>query len=437
LKKWLALCLLGLTGCGAELERSSEVETLRVLGVQKSQSYAKAGDQVTFSMLWHDADGRDVTPVWFAATEAEMDLVGRVIESDCDPTADPPDPDCECFADPDGCPDGETGERPWEPTDRLMPLCANPPRDTYGECLALHNVLGDPTLRAMASNPGDSITLTVPTSKVTPPGDRLPDGFGLPSLKECPEGGAPLGEYECESIYHQPPDENLPEFGSMFVFFALCPGELGFENVKEGFGLTCNDANGTAFGTDDFVFGYSQIFLYQDIKNQNPVIEGIELDGMGVTSACIGPSCLEEDDALPEDCDGDVPCFDVCTESDEEDCPEIGVKPIIPERVSCVDEDDTDPACNDGERGNAEPDEVAKIAYDRDYGEQMWIRYYTDQGRMASEVKLLNDATTGWNDDYGTELRLPKEPGPLRVWAVVYDNRGGQDWVRVDAFVKE
>jgi len=427
LKKWLALCVLGLTGCGAELERSSEVETLRVLGVHKTKSYAAAGDQITFSMLWHDPKGRDITPVWFAATEAEMDLVSRVIELDCDPTADPADPDCECLSDPESCP-GSEGERPWNATDALLPLCANPPRDTYYECLQLHNVLADPTLRALASKQGSSVTLNVPTSMVVPPSEQFPVDFGLPSLKQCDDVDV---NFACRGVYHTPPDRNLPDFGSLFVFFALCPGELGFENVREGFGLVCNDENGDALGPDDFQFGYSQVFLYEDIENRNPVVEGIALDGVEVPAACIGTACLEDDSPLPDGCDGDVPCFKVCTKSDEDDCPEIDVKPIIPERVSCE-------AGADGrDCRNAEPDEVAKIAYGRNSQEQMWIRYYANQGRMASEVKLLNDATAGWNDDYGTELRLPQEPGPLRVWAVVYDNRGGQDWVRVDAYVEE
>jgi hypothetical protein len=66
----------------------------------------------------------------------------------------------------------------------------------------------------------------------------------------------------------------------------------------------------------------------------------------------------------------------------------------------------------------------------------MWIRYYTDHGRMASEVRLLNDAVAGWNSDYGTELRIPIEPGPLTIWAVAADNRGGQNWVRAQALVR-
>jgi hypothetical protein len=431
LNKWLPLLLLCLPGCGAELERSSEVETLRVLGVHKTKSYAQAGDEVTFSMLWHDPDGRDITPVWFAATEAELGVVGSLVEHCADPL-DLTSCDCNPFADssdPSRCEGADSDDRPWNPTEAVLPLCSNPPRDTYFECLQLHSLLADPVVRTLASKPGNSITLNVPTSTVVPPNVQT-EGFGLPSLKDCDAIG---DDFDCRGIYHAPPDPSLPDFGSMFVFYALCPGELGFQNVKEGFGLTCLDENDNPFGADDFVFGYSQLFLYEDFQNQNPVVEGMVVDGTEVTAACIGPACLEADDERPEECSDGVPCLDVCTESEEDDCPEVDIKPIIPERVRCPDSDADAPA----ECDNAELDDVAKIAYGRDYDEQMWIRYYTDQGRVASEVKLLNDATTGWNDDYGTKLRLPQEPGPLRLWAVVYDNRGAQDWVRVDAVVQE
>lgn len=418
MKKWLALSLFCLTGCGAELERSSEVETLRVLGVHKTKSYAQAGDEVTFSMLWHDPKGRDITPVWFAAEEAQFALLAQAIQNDCNPFAG--------AGDPDACPDeadSRDGASPWDPTDRLMPLCANPPRDTYYGCLLAHGGLFEAGLMPLISHPGNSITLTVPTSTV----DVQEGGAELkvPSLKAC----AP-DDKSCASIYHEAPDSNdLPNFGSMFAFFALCPGELGYRDVSEGFGITCRDADGELFGPSDFVFGYSQIFLYQDLQNKNPVVDGMVVDGEEA-KACIGVDCLDDTGERPETCGDGVPCLKVCTKSDEDDCPEISIKPLIPKVYPCGDSDD-------GECDNAEKDEVAEIAYGRSNLEQMWIRYYTDQGRMDSEVKLLNDATTGWNGEYGTKLRLPQEPGPLRLWAVVYDNRGGQNWVRVDAVVEE
>jgi hypothetical protein len=40
----------------------------------------------------------------------------------------------------------------------------------------------------------------------------------------------------------------------------------------------------------------------------------------------------------------------------------------------------------------------------------------------------LNDATNGWNDDYGTEYRASSRSRLTRVWAIVHDNRGGMSW---------
>ena len=400
------LALLGVLGCGAELNRSSEVEGLRVLGVHKSKSYARAGDEVTFSMLWHDTKGRDVTPVWFAASEAEVGLLAAFLEQQFGVGRPVP-----------------SGMSPWQDSSELMPVCANPPRDSYFGCLETHRQAfeGFDGAIDLLSQRGDSITLSVPSSIVSRP--ELPPEVGVPALRSCSEIS---DDYSCRSIYHPPPDtDDLPNFGSMFVFFALCPGTLTYDaGVKEGFGLLCLDADDRPLGPSDFVFGYSEVFLYEELANQNPVIDGMVVDGTEAT-ACVGLDCLESDDR-PEECADGIVCLDVCTEKDEDDCPEIDVKPLIPRTF----------ACGAGECKNAEQDELAQLAYGRSYTEQMWIRYYADHGKMASEVKLLNDATTGWNADFGTKLRLPQEPGPLRLWAVVYDNRGGQNWVRVDTVVK-
>ena len=76
---------------------------------------------------------------------------------------------------------------------------------------------------------------------------------------------------------------------------------------------------------------------------------------------------------------------------------------------------------------------------------QMWVNYYADSTRIAhcvgpsdarqcpagEGVAQLNDATLGWREEHGTDLIAPKEPGPVHVWAVVHDNRGGAEWARV------
>ena len=55
---------------------------------------------------------------------------------------------------------------------------------------------------------------------------------------------------------------------------------------------------------------------------------------------------------------------------------------------------------------------------------------------MLSDVRLLNDATTGFNDDFETLFYPPSEPGPVTLWAVVHDNRGGVAWARGTLWVQ-
>jgi hypothetical protein len=50
-------------------------------------------------------------------------------------------------------------------------------------------------------------------------------------------------------------------------------------------------------------------------------------------------------------------------------------------------------------------------------------------------VRLVNDAQTGWNADYGTEFRAPSTKGPMFIWAVVQDSRGGEQWVRQSVII--
>lgn len=422
--KKLLLSVLALTalGCGVELDRSSEVKTLRVLGMHKTKSYAQPGDEVTFSMLWYDPEGRDVRPQWFVMPNIP----------------------------------GVTGPPDTLPDDlfsgTLFPTCVNPPQDSYYGCLAVlagltsreaFQQLTDldvdplPAERDAEQLRQDSITVRVPRSTTS-----LSGFIQLPHSQTCSARANdapndPLAEVgECSSMLHGTQDPRQPELGSLFMWYALCPGELKFDDsVEEGFPLICLDDDGNPLGPDDYVLGYSQIYVYEDLVNRNPVMRpGMEIDGERV-DACVGVECLADTSEPPTECGDGVACLDVCTKSNEDDCDEVDIKPIVPQAFTCNDDGEPD-ANGDGECANAERDEVAFEAYDRNQTEQMWIRYYADQGRMSSEVRLLNDALQGWNSDYGTKLRVPTEPGPVTIWAVAADNRGGQNWVRAHAVVR-
>lgn len=221
-----------------------------------------------------------------------------------------------------------------------------------------------------------------------------------------------------------PPREGQPLIGSTLVFFTICPGEVGFELPREkgDLPLVCRTADGTRLGPDSFMMGYTSLLTYKTeageppITNQNPVVTGFEVRGATlVEDYCIDADCLEPAEALPIDCSGgeDPRCIPACEhDGDAAKCPEVRLEAVV------------DPE-------SAELDQAAKTFFGREYSEQMWINYYVDRGSVRGEgVRLLNDATTGWNEEHHTEFYAPKEPGPVLVWAVVHDARGGQSWIR-------
>jgi len=213
-----------------------------------------------------------------------------------------------------------------------------------------------------------------------------------------------------------------PAYGLTYVFFAACAGELTLlpTSGDNAFPVGCKDASGKLLGADDFVAGYTSIYSFEGFSNHNPVISGFQFRGntLPASEFCVGDDCLTRDGSAPAvdiDCQDPVQsglCVPACSDDGDSSCTAFPFRPTI---------DKNDPA-------NQDQDDVSAQLLGRDVGEQMWIDYYTDAGGFKSPVRLLNDATNGWNDDYGTDFYAPKQPGLLRIWAVAHDNRGGTAW---------
>ena len=268
--------------------------------------------------------------------------------------------------------------------------CFNPFGDLYYNCFS----------QLAGIDPGGSL----------PPGVTV--GLGNPFTFTMPD----------DVIDSRPPpqDPKLPHYGLAYVFFAACAGQLGPAPEGQLFPLGCFGADGEQLGSEDFVAGYSAVYAYRDFRNENPIVTGFSFNGVETPPVCIGEACLTVPDPIPEpDCSQpDVPCIFTCKEDgSEEDCPGYPVRPLV-------------------DRSSAEKDEVSQAAYGTNAQEQMWIRYYADRGSLKSDIRLLNDASKGWNDDFGTEFYAPKDPGVVNLWAVVYDNRGGMSWVRQQVLVQ-
>lgn len=331
--------LFALVGCGPELDRPGEVKTLRVLAVQKSSAYAKPGETVELSMLWHDGSPkapRPVSVVWLSG-------------------------------------------------------CFNPPADLYAGCGAVF---------AESAAGGGS------------------GQFGLPPGVELGFGDQFEFTMPADVISSRPPpaDPAVPPYGVAYVFFAACAGALGPAAPGAAFPLSCKDAAGRALGSDDFVAGYSATYAHDDFRNANPIITGFSFNGVSVEPSCTDVECLSVAPA-ERDCSAGEPCVEACSKDGDEDCPGFEIRPVIA-------------------RESAEVDEIAKTAYGRDISEQVWVRYYTSGGSVDSDARLVNDAQAGWNEQYETKYRAPSRRGPVSIWAVVHDNRGGVAWTRLDIQIR-
>jgi len=405
--------LSSLVACSPEFTPSSELRSLRVMGVKKDDPYLRpsAPEPSEDTEDYQPDNVLELTMAWEDAREP--------------------------------------GERSGPIERRWFAGCNNPVGDGYFACL-LNVWLGFRAQKALGAGEladGESFRLAeigaeeklrfleeavpgVPAealAAVLPELDGIAvgagDRFSLTVPSDLISGHAP------------PTDPDAAPYGIGYVFFTLCDGRLDLSeewsgdvdvlevltDATRGFPLACYDRDtGEVRDPDHYVAGYSTYYGFEQYANQNPVIRGLLVDGREVPREhlCIGESCARSgsDTTIePDVCDApDAIRLARCTENDEDDCPNIDVMAMLEES----DNAEIDRAATDLEPGGGS------------LYEQMWIRYYADAGRFESQVRRLQDAGSGWFADHESRFRLPKQRGPLLLWAVAYDNRGGIDWVR-------
>lgn len=270
--------------------------------------------------------------------------------------------------------DGKT-----EPAEPARPLqvawllgCHNPPTRLYFGCL--------PVLRALAN--------------------------GLDDPASVPPGTVALGTEVDFSI----PDDILSaaprvrtdpvHFGVSYAFFAVCAGQLRPRpDVTDRMPLDCVDpATGKALGASDFVLGFTTVYSYEGAVNQNPELETVMFDDQVVPD----PACPPGDETC-------LPKLPACTLEKREKCPAHRVAPTITQ---------------------ASAERLGNL------GEILWASYYASAGSFQTPTQLVNDRAVGLVDDYSGTFRAPAEPGPVRLWVTVNDQRGGAVWQSFDVLVE-
>lgn len=258
----------------------------------------------------------------------------------------------------------------------------------------------------------------------------LSGGEGQPDLSKLPPGTIGTGDsftikMPDDVISSRPPPagETIP-YGLAYAFFFACAGDLVPDaNGANGVPISCVDPETRKpLGANDFVFGYMSVYAYDELTNQNPVIDGRTFEDKPLDDApCTDDTVCEEGFrcgfSAPRTC---IPVVPHCTEKKLADCTTYKFRPVLDQAK------------------NAEIDPNAKDADGKLLQEVMWAYYYASDGTIEKDTRLINDSQAGWQDatKFGTEWKPPGEAsGPTRVWGVIHDGRGGAAWTWWDLYV--
>lgn len=374
----LSLVALGATACGgAGFDPADKIKGLRVIAVQKDNPYPRPNEEVNLKLLYWDGKAtpgspRDIKVNFFPCVNPPGDLYYRcyadLLSGGLPPAASLLDAGRETALAPEAAPIDATSE--------AQELDASDVPETTAE---------DASDLSDATNSLDGASA----------GDALLNESGIPSYEADHVRTYSIKIPDHDHII-RPLQQGTP-YGLVYILFTVCAGHLGPATaaVNSGLPVACYDDDGHALGPDDFVPGYSSIYVYDDRHNNNPVIRDFLFDNASLQGS-------------PGLADGQVRHIPHCTGGS---CPTYDIKVALDQAA------------------NQEKDPGSTGLDGQELWEQMWLAFYATGGDFDHPLRLVNDASAGWNEDNGAKFTAPAEPGPVRIWGVVHDNRGGVAWL--------
>ncbi len=132
------------------------------------------------------------------------------------------------------------------------------------------------------------------------------------------------GKHGIISDHQSPPNYRADPFGTEFVFFAICAGDLHL-TLDQVPPFRCTSPSGQVLGAADFVFGYTEVFAYRELRNQNPKIAQTDEDAQMPTAPGFQTGMLVDGQYVPVDCIGDA-----CIELEQEEFRIASGQPTLP-----------------------------------------------------------------------------------------------------------
>lgn len=222
---------------------------------------------------------------------------------------------------------------------------------------------------------------------------------------------------------HPPQAGAKVPYGLVFLFNVACAGHIGPVPIDpsnqnpQAVPVGCFDAQGNPLGPDDWVLGYTRVYAYDSLTNENPVISYVDVNGQKLAlTQGDGPQIYE----APA-CDSGAGCLSMspCTSSDQSQC-QVKIGPVVPSTSWEVNPEQTDV------KGNP-------------LHEEIWADFYSSIGQVQYSARLLYDPSTGsigGPDKTDDNFQPPGSPSEGYIWIVVHDNRSGAAWVTIPVSIR-
>jgi len=277
--------------------------------------------------------------------------------------------------------------------------CINPRGDLYYDCFRtlLSATSGGDAGAAVGTNSdaGDAGTPAIPAAALA----LLKPGIDLsPYLPTGPSFSVTL---PADIVTSHPEVKGAEDpYGLAILFNIACAGQVQLLEIDPNdespqvVPIGCFDEKGNQLPPSDYVIGFTRVYAYDTVTNQNPEIQGVTFDGVAVDPA-VGIT-LER-----------------CTTSNEADCPKRKLDVIVPPSSQEV-----------------------RPRKSGDGKEQISAQFSTTRGNFENGTRLLYDTLRGKISDTTVEFQPSADQGVGTIFIVVKDNRGGANWLKLPVNVR-
>ena len=174
-------------------------------------------------------------------------------------------------------------------------------------------------------------------------------------------------------------------------------------------------------GSRDFVLGFTTVFSYEGVQNQNPHLLGAEFGrtvlGPPEDPASVQTPCMTEEDCARHSEASGQPLA----------CSDTGL--CSPTAIRCV-----KGACPTYRLWPRVDASSAELIADGSH-EIMWANFYATSGEIGSETRLVSDRNRGLLEGYATHWQPPETSGRALL-ITLNDQRGGAAWTSFDVVVR-